>query len=78
MCDTCNYISFNIRLDKLTEDLIYDAFDDLVAKGKVIDKGLIDHNSPKRTTEFVCNECQSSWFFTCPDHAFKGKLVRVG
>ena len=76
MCRTCEYIRSNIRLDKLTEDLIYKSFDELVSEGKVSDLGLVDPKSPQRTTKYICNECNATWLFTCPDHAFKGELMR--
>ena len=77
MCNTCLYIKRNIKLSKLTEDKIYDAFNDLASKGKTIKLGLIDKNSLHLTTKYICKECGNNWIFTCPDHSFKGELKRL-
>ena len=77
MCETCEYISKEITLRKLTENQVYEAFDSLAGKSEIIDNGLIDKSSPKRLTEYICNGCGAKWHYAQPDHAYRGFIREV-
>lgn len=76
MCETCDHIQRNIKLNKMTTTQIFSEFDSLVNSGKIDDLGLVDPKSSRRVNRFVCKSCSTKWLFALPDHAFKGELKR--
>ena len=77
MCKTCDYISKEITLKKLTEFQVYEAFDSLTKNNEITDNGLISGNSPQMLTEYVCNSCGAKWHYSQPDHAYRGYIQKV-
>lgn len=77
MCEICDFIARNIGLDKMREDQVFLAFDQLVSKGKLADLGEADPESPVYAVSYRCLACHAVWKFIVPDHAFKGGISRT-